>query len=153
MAVDAPPPVGFLNPQFLAGTGTGTGIKRSRDLLTDDSSEQISLMIKQQQIEIDSIIVQHARRLRIEIEGRRIQQTRMLISAVREGICRKMHDKEEEIKRIGRNTLFLEDKLKILCFENQSLRDLALTNEAAAISLRRSLAESRRLWRVFPASG
>ncbi|KAK9267122.1 hypothetical protein L1049_009541 [Liquidambar formosana] len=101
--------------------------------------EDISFQIQQQQSEIDSVIVDHTEKLRMELYERRKQHSRMLVTAVQEGVISKLKEKEEEIQRMGKVNWVLQERVKTLCVENQIWRDLAQTNEATANSLRSNL--------------
>lgn len=52
---------------------------------------------------------------------------------------KKLKGKEEEIEKIGKLNLALEEQVKSLCEENQIWRDLAQTNETTANALRCNL--------------
>lgn len=101
--------------------------------------EDISQQIQHQQLEIDHFIAQHNEKVRLEIEERRKRNSRRIITAVEEGIVKRLRAKEEEIDKIGKLNWMLEDKVKSLCIENQIWRDLAQSNEATANALRSNL--------------
>ncbi|KAL2467023.1 putative BOI-related E3 ubiquitin-protein ligase 2 [Abeliophyllum distichum] len=146
----------------LSGTTTATETvsrKRSRDVLHSsfpsvaqnqnhqNSScasstflgEDISFQIQQQSLEIDRLISQHTEKVRVGVEERRKRHSLRIIKAVEEEIMKKLKSKEEEIEKIGKLNLALEEKVKSMCVENQILRDLAQTNEATANALRCNL--------------
>ncbi|XP_022721715.1 BOI-related E3 ubiquitin-protein ligase 1-like [Durio zibethinus] len=104
-------------------------------VLDDDIFSQI----QQHQQEIDRFIAEHTEKVRLEVEERRKRQSRMLITAFQEGVMKKLKEKDEEIQRMGKLNWFLQERVKSLYVENQLLRDLALTNEATANSLRTNL--------------
>lgn len=52
---------------------------------------------------------------------------------------KRLKDKDEQIQRMGKLNLALQERVKSLYVENQLWRDLAQTNEAAANSLRTNL--------------
>lgn len=75
----------------------------------------------------------------MELEERQQQQARLLVSAIREGVMKKLNEKDEQIQRMGKLNLALQEKVKSLYIENQLWRDLAHSNEATANSLRTNL--------------
>ncbi|CAI9090485.1 OLC1v1025264C1 [Oldenlandia corymbosa var. corymbosa] len=79
------------------------------------------------------------KKIRIELEERQKQQTRLLMSAIGEGVMKKLKEKDEQIQRMGKLNLALQERVKSLYVENQLWRDLAQTNEAAANTLRTNL--------------
>ncbi|MBA0879470.1 hypothetical protein Goshw_018773 [Gossypium schwendimanii] len=105
-------------------------------VLDDDVFSQIQ---QQQQQEIDRFIAQHTEKVRLEVEERRKRQSRMLITAIQEGVMKKLKEKDEEIQRMGKLNWVLQERVKSLYLENQLWRDLAQTNEATANSLRTNL--------------
>ncbi|PPR87232.1 hypothetical protein GOBAR_AA33451 [Gossypium barbadense] len=78
-------------------------------------------------------------KVRLEVEERRKRQSRMLITAIQEGVMKKLKEKDEEIQRMGKLNWVLQERVKSLYLENQLWRDLAQTNEATANSLRTNL--------------
>ncbi|KAE8725837.1 E3 ubiquitin-protein ligase BOI [Hibiscus syriacus] len=125
--------------------------KRSRDSLTSDFDSysvppknklldnDVFSQIQQQQEDIDRFINDHTEKVRLEIEDRRKRQSRMMITAIQEGVTKKLKEKDEEIQRIGKLNWVLQERVKSLYVENQLWRDLAQTNEATANSLRSNL--------------
>ncbi|XP_059657392.1 BOI-related E3 ubiquitin-protein ligase 1-like [Cornus florida] len=101
--------------------------------------DDISFQIQQHQFEIDHIVAEHSKKIRLEIEERQKHHARLLISAIGEGIVKKMKEKDEQIQRIAKLNLVLQERVRNLCTENQLWRDLAQTNEATANSLRINL--------------
>ncbi|XP_038996582.1 E3 ubiquitin-protein ligase BOI-like [Hibiscus syriacus] len=94
---------------------------------------------QQQQQEIDRLIAQHIEKVSVEVEERRKKQSRTLMTAIQEGVMKKLKEKDDEIQRMGKLNLVLQERAKSLCLENQLWRDLAQTNEATANSLRTNL--------------
>ncbi|KAL4309947.1 hypothetical protein GQ457_01G040970 [Hibiscus cannabinus] len=131
--------------------------KRSRDSFTDgfDScsdpqkntvpgvsyvvDNDVFPQIQEQEQEIDRFISHHTEKVRLAVEERRERQSRLLITAVQEGVMKKLKEKDEEIQRIGKLNWVLQERVKSLYVENQLWRDLAQTNEATANSLRTNL--------------
>ncbi|KAL5577626.1 hypothetical protein UlMin_019325, partial [Ulmus minor] len=109
--------------------------KFSGGFLEDD----ILLQYQQQQSEIGRFIAQQREKVRIEVEERRNQQARMLVSAIQERMNEKLKEKDEEIQKMENLNWVLQHKLKTLFFENQFWKDLAQSNEAEAKSLRTNL--------------
>uniref|UniRef100_A0A5B6ZNU6 RING-type E3 ubiquitin transferase n=1 Tax=Davidia involucrata TaxID=16924 RepID=A0A5B6ZNU6_DAVIN len=101
--------------------------------------EDISFQIQQQQLEIDDIVANHTKKMRLELEERQKQHARLLVSAIGEGIVKKLKEKDEQIQRMGKLNWFLQERVRSLYLENQLWRDLAQTNEATANSLRSNL--------------
>lgn len=77
--------------------------------------------------------------MRLEIEEKVRWQSIELLAAIQQRILRKILEKDEELGRVGKLNLALQERIKILCLENQLLRGLAQTSEAAANSLRINL--------------
>ncbi|XP_039054063.1 BOI-related E3 ubiquitin-protein ligase 1-like isoform X2 [Hibiscus syriacus] len=103
--------------------------------------EYVLSQIQLQQQEIERFIVKHTEKVRFELEEIRKSQSRMLISAIQEGVMKKLMEKEEEMQRMGKLNWILQERVKSLYVENQLWRDLAQTNEATAKSLRNNLEE------------
>ncbi|KAL0398143.1 UNVERIFIED_CONTAM: BOI-related E3 ubiquitin-protein ligase 1 [Sesamum radiatum] len=101
--------------------------------------EDVLPQIQQYQLEIDTIISQHTKKIRLELEERQKQQARLLAAAIGGGVMKKLKEKDEQIQRMGKLNLVLQERVKSLYVENQLLRDLAQTNEATANSLRTNL--------------
>ncbi|KAL0363729.1 UNVERIFIED_CONTAM: E3 ubiquitin-protein ligase BOI [Sesamum calycinum] len=102
-------------------------------------AEDVLPQIQQYQLEIDTIISQHSKKIRLELEERQKQQARLLAAAIGGGVMKKLKEKDEQIQRMGKLNLVLQERVKSLYVENQLLRDLAQTNEATANSLRTNL--------------
>ncbi|GMI77788.1 BOI-related gene 1 [Hibiscus trionum] len=115
--------------------------KRPRDASFDSVtvSSVVSQIQQQQRQEIDRLIAQHIERVRVELEERRRRQSRALVTAVQEGVMKKLKEKDDEIQRMGKLNWVLQERVKSLCLENQLWRDMAQTNEATANSLRTNL--------------
>ncbi|KAG6393901.1 hypothetical protein SASPL_144476 [Salvia splendens] len=103
------------------------------------AGEEIVPGIQQYQYEIDAIISQHTKKIRSELESRQKQQARILTAAIGEGVMKKLKDKDEQIQRMEKLNLVLQERVKSLYVENQLWRDLAQSNEATANSLRTDL--------------
>ncbi|KAJ6671904.1 SBP (S-RIBONUCLEASE BINDING PROTEIN) FAMILY PROTEIN [Salix viminalis] len=101
--------------------------------------QEIIFQIQQQQSETDRLIAEHNQKVRMELEDRRKRQSRMLVSAIQEGMVKKLKEKDEEIQRMGKLNWVLQEKVKSLYLETQIWRDLAQANEATANSLRSNL--------------
>lgn len=103
--------------------------------------ESIFSQIQQEheQQQINCLISEHTKRLRVEIEERRKMEARMIITAIQERVVKKLKEKDEEIQRIGKLNWFLQEKVKSLSVENQLWREMAQSNEATANSLRNNL--------------
>ncbi|KAG2239661.1 hypothetical protein Bca4012_023565 [Brassica carinata] len=103
------------------------------------NAELVSHIQNQQQLEIDQFVAQQTEKLRIEIEARQRNQTRMLASAVQNAIAKKLKEKDDEILRMRNLNYVLQERVKSLYVENQLWRDIAQTNEAQANNLRTNL--------------
>lgn len=75
----------------------------------------------------------------MELEERRIRQSRILHSAIQEAMSKRLKEKDEEIQKMGKLNRALQERVKSLCVENQIWREMAHTNEATANSLRTNL--------------
>ncbi|XVF87076.1 hypothetical protein PTKIN_Ptkin18bG0091200 [Pterospermum kingtungense] len=125
----------FINGFDSYPAGTAPQKNKFSSLLDDNILSQI----QQQQQEIDRFIAQHTEKVRLELEERRKRQSRMLITAIQEGVAKKLKEKDEEIQRMGKLNWVLQERVKSLYVENQLWRDLAQANEATANSLRTNL--------------
>ncbi|KAG2261014.1 hypothetical protein Bca52824_068093 [Brassica carinata] len=103
------------------------------------NAELVCQIQNQQQLEIDRFVAQQTEQLRIEVEARQRTQTRMLASAVQNGIVKKLKEKDDEILRLRNLNWVLQERVKSLYVENQIWRDMAQTNEAHANNLRTNL--------------
>ncbi|CAI9784928.1 unnamed protein product [Fraxinus pennsylvanica] len=101
--------------------------------------EEVLPQIQQYQLEIDCIISQHTKKIKLELEERQKQQARLLLSTIGERAMNKLNEKEVQLQRMGKMNLVLQERVKSLFMENQLLRNLAQTNEATANSLRTNL--------------
>lgn len=127
--------------------------KRSRDSMNElhrvivpqkqprlqDFQHNLPIQMQQQRLEIDQIIAQHTKKMRMELEERQKQQTRTLVSAIGEGVMKKLQEKDDDIQKMLRMNLALQERVKNLFVENQLWKDLAQTNEATVMSLRCNL--------------
>lgn len=117
--------------------------KRSRDSINNNNypfiSEDFSHYIHHQNTDIDNFISQHTEKFRVELEEKRKRETMMIMEAIENEVMKKMKAKEEEIQKIERMNMILEEKVKTLCMENQIWRELAQNNEATANALRNNL--------------
>ncbi|PON60670.1 Zinc finger, RING-type [Parasponia andersonii] len=102
----------------------------------------IVFQIHQHQSEIDRFVSQYTEKVRLELEQQRNRQARMLVSAIQEGIVKKLREKDDEIQRMGKLNWVLSERVKTLCVENQLWKDLAQSNEATANSLRTNLEQA-----------
>ncbi|KAE9591570.1 hypothetical protein Lal_00038867 [Lupinus albus] len=93
----------------------------------------------QQQIEIDHVLAQHAEKVRVELEEQKLRQSRMLLATIEEAMAKKLREKDEEIQRIVKLNMALQERVNSLCVENQIWRELAQTNETTANYLRSNL--------------
>ncbi|XP_055804172.1 BOI-related E3 ubiquitin-protein ligase 1-like isoform X2 [Solanum dulcamara] len=101
--------------------------------------DEVLPLVQQYQLDINSIISHHTKKIRLELEEQQKHQARMLVSAIGERVMKKMNEKDEQIQRMGKINLVLQERVKTLYMENQLWRDLAQTNEATANSLRTNL--------------
>ncbi|XP_071730313.1 probable BOI-related E3 ubiquitin-protein ligase 3 [Rutidosis leptorrhynchoides] len=101
--------------------------------------EDISSQIHQHEFEIDQFVSHHIEKVRVDIEDRRKRNSRTLLTALEETITDKLRAKEDEITKISKLNLALEEKLKSMCIENQMWRELAMANESTVNTLRGNL--------------
>ncbi|KAK8575000.1 hypothetical protein V6N13_033785 [Hibiscus sabdariffa] len=113
--------------------------KKKLSVVSSFLDNDVFSQIQQQEEDIDQFISDHTEKLRLGLEERRKRQSRMLITAIQEGVMKKLKEKDEEIQRIGKLNWVLQERVKSLYVENQLWRDLAQTNEATANSLRTNL--------------
>ncbi|KAE9592822.1 hypothetical protein Lal_00029370 [Lupinus albus] len=159
-----PPPYSSLIPDSFATlktitamksdvTSTNVSVSRKRSIDSVDYQnratnfsflgEDMFLQIhQQQQLDIDNLVSQHMQKVRMELEEKRKRQVRMLTEAIEVRVMKKLKSKEEEIEKIEKLNIALEEKVKSLCIENQIWRDLAQTNEANANTLRSNLMQA-----------
>ncbi|KAL2467449.1 putative BOI-related E3 ubiquitin-protein ligase 3 [Abeliophyllum distichum] len=100
---------------------------------------EIFRQVEQYQFDIDSILSQHTKKIKLELEESQKNHARMVVGAIREGVMKKLNEKDEQIQRIDKLNSLLQQRLKSLFIENQLYRNMALTNEAMANSLRTNL--------------
>ncbi|KAF8048255.1 hypothetical protein N665_2587s0002 [Sinapis alba] len=115
------------------------------------NAELVSQIQNQQQSEIDRFVAQQTEQLRIDVEARQRTQTRMLASAVQNGIAKKLKEKDEEIARLRNLNWVLQERVKSLYVENQIWRDMAQTNEAHANNLQTNLNQVLAQVQTLPA--
>ncbi|OIW13896.1 hypothetical protein TanjilG_31785 [Lupinus angustifolius] len=131
--------------------------KRSRDFTTElislpphqknKLSPQSSLLDQdilfqiqnQHQSEIDHVLAHHAEKVRMELREQKMRQSRMLLGTIQQVTAKKLREKDEEIQRISKLNMALQEKVKNLCIENQLWREMAQTNETTVNYLRSNL--------------
>ncbi|CAH2053867.1 unnamed protein product [Thlaspi arvense] len=101
--------------------------------------QDLSSSVQHHNFDIDRLISNHVEIMRMEIEQRRKTQGRKIMEAIEQGLMKTLRAKDEEINHIGKLNLFLEEKVKSLCVENQIWRDVAQSNEATVNALRSNL--------------
>ncbi|CAH9121814.1 unnamed protein product [Cuscuta epithymum] len=92
--------------------------------------------LRQYEVEIDRIVSQHAKKLKVEIEKRNEQ---IMTAVIGEGLMKKLSEKEAEIQRMWKWNLALQERVKNLDLEKQLWRDMAHKKAAAADCLRANL--------------
>nr|GMD03230.1 probable BOI-related E3 ubiquitin-protein ligase 3 [Ipomoea batatas] len=117
--------------------------KRSREEQFIASGEDVTPLLQQYQSEIDRIVSNHTKKLRMELEERQKQEARILVAAIGEDVMKKVREKDEQIQTLGKLNFALQERVKSLYLENQLWRDLAQSNEATANSLRSNLEQQR----------
>ncbi|WZY72799.1 BOI-related E3 ubiquitin-protein ligase 1-like [Brassica napus] len=113
---------------------------------------QLVSQVQQQQTDIDLFATQQTQTLRLELEARQRTQTLSLASAVQSAFVKKLKQRDDEIVRMGKLNYVLQERVKSLYVENQTLRDLAQTNEATANTLRSNLEHVLAQVDEFPAT-
>lgn len=98
--------------------------------------EEILPVIQGYQLEIDTIVSHHTKKMKMEFEEMQKNQGRILAASIGERVMKKLKEKDVQIQRMAKLNFALQEKLKNLCVENQLWRDVAQSNEAAANSLR-----------------
>nr|GMD10335.1 BOI-related E3 ubiquitin-protein ligase 1-like [Ipomoea batatas] len=117
--------------------------KRSREEQFIASGEDVTPLLQQYQSEIDRIVSNHTKKLRMELEERQKQEARILVAAIGEDVMKKVREKDEQIQTLGKLNFALQERVKSLYLENQLWRDLAQSNEATANSLRSNLEKTQ----------
>ncbi|CAN7010704.1 hypothetical protein IGI04_011815 [Brassica rapa subsp. trilocularis] len=112
--------------------------KRSTDPLMF-LGQDLSSNVQQHSFDIDRLISNHVEIMRLEIEEKRRTQGRKIMEAIQQGLMKTLRAKDEEINHIQKLNLYLEEKVKSLCVENQVWRDVAQSNEATVNALRSNL--------------
>ncbi|KAM0951609.1 putative transcription factor C2H2 family [Dioscorea sansibarensis] len=103
------------------------------------SQDFFSQLQLQHHLEIDHLITNHAENVRQEMEERRTWVWGRVAAMAEEKVARKLRSKDEEIDRIARVNRALEERIRSLVIENQLWKDIARSNEAAAMLLRTNL--------------
>ncbi|QHO06349.1 hypothetical protein HN51_065211 [Arachis hypogaea] len=93
----------------------------------------------QTQSEIDRVLAHHTEKVRMEMEEQKIRQSRLVLSLLQETMAKKLKEKDEEIQRMEKLNMALQERVKSLCVENQVWKELAHTNETTANYLRTNL--------------
>ncbi|CAA3010773.1 BOI-related E3 ubiquitin- ligase 1-like [Olea europaea subsp. europaea] len=95
--------------------------------------------MQQHHLEIDNIISQYSKKMRVELEERQKQHTGFVLATIGEAVTKKLKEKDEQIQKMAKLNLVLQERVKSLYVENHLWRDMAQTNEATAMSLRTNL--------------
>ncbi|OIV92500.1 hypothetical protein TanjilG_02263 [Lupinus angustifolius] len=104
--------------------------------------EDLSLHLQkqqQQQLNINNIISEQIEKLKMEVVEKRKRETRKIMETIEVSVMKRVKAKENEIEKIGNLNYGLEEKVKSLCMENKTWRNLAQSNEATANALRNIL--------------
>ncbi|CAI9755221.1 unnamed protein product [Fraxinus pennsylvanica] len=112
--------------------------------IAGDGVSNFFSQVQNYQLDIDSILSQHTKKIKIELERSQNHHARMVVAAIREGVMKKLNEKDEHIQRMDRFNSVLQERLKCLFVENQMYKNLAETNEAMANSLRAHMEEILR---------
>ncbi|KAH7673676.1 E3 ubiquitin-protein ligase BOI-like protein [Dioscorea alata] len=133
------PPVNSLG----GGDGTSAVRKRQRDdsdvLSFFAGDDDVALRLHQQWLDIDYLLGNYEEKMRKEMEEKRKRAMKEVMVAVEEMVMRRMRAKEQEMEMITKFNWALEEKIRSLAMENQVWRDVAQSNETAAIILQRNL--------------
>ncbi|KAH7654486.1 E3 ubiquitin-protein ligase BOI and related proteins protein [Dioscorea alata] len=115
--------------------------KRLRDLSFTPSltGNDISFLFQQHQLELDWLIAKHVDEVVAELGERRRLFMKQMVAVVEEKVARWLKSKEEEMEKMKKLNMALEENVKSLCLENQIWRELAQSNEATANALRRNI--------------
>ncbi|CAN8259555.1 unnamed protein product [Cochlearia groenlandica] len=99
----------------------------------------LSFNVQNHNYDIDQLISNHVEIMRMEIEEKRKTQGRKIMESIEQKLIKTLRAKDEEINHIAKLNLYLEEKVKSLCVENQIWRDVAQSNEANVNALRSNL--------------
>ncbi|XP_020164375.1 E3 ubiquitin-protein ligase BOI [Aegilops tauschii subsp. strangulata] len=115
--------------------------KRRRDEQSSmlGAADVLAAHVQQQTIDIDRILLKHARKMKTTLAEQRQSQTRLIVSAVEARAAKRLKAKDEEIERIRSMNWALEERLRNLFMEAQMWRDVAQSHEATANVLRGDL--------------
>ncbi|XP_022886841.1 BOI-related E3 ubiquitin-protein ligase 1-like isoform X1 [Olea europaea var. sylvestris] len=112
--------------------------------IVGDGVSNVFNQVQNYRLDIDSILSQHTKKIKIELETSQNHHARMVVAAIREGVMKKLNEKDEQIQRMDRFNSVLQERLKCLFVENQMYKNLAETNEAVAKSLRTDMEQILR---------
>ncbi|KAL8171212.1 hypothetical protein V2J09_023016 [Rumex salicifolius] len=99
----------------------------------------LSAQLMQQHFELDRLIFLHMEKVKREVEEQSRMQSHRRIRAIEEAIAKKLREKDEQIVKMSKLSVVLQERAKSLFLENQLWRDLAQSNEATANALRSNL--------------
>lgn len=114
------------------------GKKRARETACFIGDE-ISAHFQQQMLDLDLLLAHHRETMRAEMAERRKSFSRQLAAAIEVGVRKRLKAKEDEMERLRKLNMAMEERIRSLCVENQIWRELAQTNEATANFLRTNL--------------
>ncbi|CAA3025216.1 BOI-related E3 ubiquitin- ligase 1-like [Olea europaea subsp. europaea] len=103
------------------------------------AGEGVLHQMQQHHLEIDNIISRHTKKIGVELEVKQKQHTRAVLATIGETVTKKLKEKDEQIQKLAKLNLVLQERVKSLYVENHLWRDMAQTNEATAMSLRTNL--------------
>nr|GMD11996.1 probable BOI-related E3 ubiquitin-protein ligase 3 [Ipomoea batatas] len=84
------------------------------------------------QSEIDRIVAHHTKKLRIEFEERQKLPSRNSMAAIGEGLVKKLREKDEEIQRMGKLNLALQERCEEFCTLRISYGEIWRTSPTSA---------------------
>ncbi|KAL1567528.1 RING-type E3 ubiquitin transferase [Salvia divinorum] len=128
-----------VNQQFVCeSTHPKTSINTTnRDTAAHNSNNASQLFGEFYTGDIDSLIYQHTMKIRLELQERQ----KLVVARMGESMAKTLREKDDQIQKMARLNLMLEEKAKGLYVENQLWQETARANEAAANSLRHALAQ------------
>ncbi|MQM05409.1 hypothetical protein Taro_038219 [Colocasia esculenta] len=102
-------------------------------------TKELAPQLYQQNLDVDSFIRLQNERIRSGLENARTRHNRALLSAIEQGVLRRLREKEAELDSATRHNTELEEKIRQLVSENQVWFNMARNNEATVSGLRATI--------------
>lgn len=116
-------------------SGRGSSGYSLSSLINEEFQSQY---LKQRQ-EIDELIKIQGERMKRALEEKRHGHTKALLALIEECVLMRLKQKQEEVEKICRRNLELEEQVKQISLESQIWQNLAKNNEAMVSNLRSNL--------------